>query len=118
MTELSERRILTDCLRLLKKACIILIFKISVLTYKEICDIIFKAFPECNGERRKKSTLPIRAILSNGNEENIFREIKMCERENSATQTNSLAGVAELADAPDLGSGVTDMQVQVLSPAP
>ncbi len=28
------------------------------------------------------------------------------------------AGVAELADAPDLGSGVTDMQVQVLSPAP
>ena len=28
------------------------------------------------------------------------------------------AGVAELADAPDLGSGVPDVQVQVLSPAP
>ena len=27
------------------------------------------------------------------------------------------AGVAELADAPDLGSGVNDVQVQVLSPA-
>ena len=27
------------------------------------------------------------------------------------------AGVAELADAPDLGSGVPDVQVQVLSPA-
>ena len=29
----------------------------------------------------------------------------------------SIAGVAELADAPDLGSGVPDVQVQVLSPA-
>ena len=29
-----------------------------------------------------------------------------------------LAGVAELADAPDLGSGVQDMQVRPLSPAP
>ena len=29
-----------------------------------------------------------------------------------------LAGVAELADAPDLGSGGTPVQVQVLSPAP
>ena len=28
------------------------------------------------------------------------------------------AVVAELADAPDLGSGVYDVQVQVLSPAP
>ena len=28
------------------------------------------------------------------------------------------AGVAELADAPDLGSGVFHVQVQVLSPAP
>ena len=28
------------------------------------------------------------------------------------------AGVAELADAPDLGSGVPDVKVQVLSPAP
>ena len=28
------------------------------------------------------------------------------------------AGVAELADAPDLGSGVPDVQVQLLSPAP
>ena len=27
------------------------------------------------------------------------------------------AGVAELADAPDLGSGVPDVQVQVLLPA-
>lgn len=27
------------------------------------------------------------------------------------------AGVAELADAPALGAGVTDVQVQVLSPA-
>ena len=31
---------------------------------------------------------------------------------------SSYAGVAELADAPDLGSGVPDVQVQVLSPAP
>ena len=31
---------------------------------------------------------------------------------------NELAGVAELADAPDLGSGVPDVKVQVLSPAP
>ena len=31
---------------------------------------------------------------------------------------NHYAGVAELADAPDLGSGVPDVQVQVLSPAP
>jgi hypothetical protein len=30
----------------------------------------------------------------------------------------SFAGVAELADAPDLGSGGTPVQVQVLSPAP
>ena len=30
---------------------------------------------------------------------------------------SSHAGVAELADAPDLGSGVPDVQVQVLSPA-
>ena len=29
-----------------------------------------------------------------------------------------VAGVAELADAPDLGSGVYDVKVQVLSPAP
>ena len=28
------------------------------------------------------------------------------------------AGMAELADAPDLGSGVFDVQVQVLLPAP
>ena len=28
------------------------------------------------------------------------------------------AGVAELADAPDLGSGVNDVGVQVPSPAP
>ena len=28
------------------------------------------------------------------------------------------AGMAELADAPDLGSGVKDVQVQVLLPAP
>ena len=28
------------------------------------------------------------------------------------------AGVAELADAPVLGTGVPDVQVQVLSPAP
>ena len=27
------------------------------------------------------------------------------------------AGVAELADAPDLGSGIFDVKVQVLSPA-
>ena len=32
--------------------------------------------------------------------------------------TISFAGVAELADAPDLGSGGLSMQVQVLSPAP
>ncbi len=31
---------------------------------------------------------------------------------------NKYAGVAELADAPDLGSGGTPVQVQVLSPAP
>ena len=29
-----------------------------------------------------------------------------------------LAGMAELADAPDLGSGISDVQVQVLLPAP
>ena len=29
----------------------------------------------------------------------------------------SHAGVAELADAPDLGSGIYDVKVQVLSPA-
>ena len=28
------------------------------------------------------------------------------------------AGMAELADAPDLGSGIFDVQVQVLLPAP
>ena len=28
------------------------------------------------------------------------------------------AAMAELADAPDLGSGISDVQVQVLSPAP
>ena len=32
-------------------------------------------------------------------------------------QGRKYAGVAELADAPDLGSGVPDVQVQVLSPA-
>ncbi len=32
-------------------------------------------------------------------------------------QAVTCAGVAELADAPDLGSGVPDVQVQVLSPA-
>lgn len=31
---------------------------------------------------------------------------------------NCYAGVAELADAPALGAGVLDVQVQVLSPAP
>ncbi len=34
------------------------------------------------------------------------------------TQFNMFAGVAELADAPDLGSGGNPVQVQVLSPAP
>ena len=33
-------------------------------------------------------------------------------------EITSYADVAELADAPDLGSGVLDVQVQVLSPAP
>ena len=33
------------------------------------------------------------------------------------TYVTANAGVAELADAPDLGSGVPDVQVQVLSPA-
>ena len=32
----------------------------------------------------------------------------------SRISTNNFAGVAELADAPDLGSGVPDVQVQVL----
>ena len=36
----------------------------------------------------------------------------------SSIINNRFAGVAELADAPDLGSGVSDVQVQVLSPAP
>ncbi len=36
----------------------------------------------------------------------------------SFTTTIKYAGVAELADAPDLGSGGTPVQVQVLSPAP
>ena len=31
---------------------------------------------------------------------------------------SAFAGMAELADAPDLGSGVYDVQVQVLLPAP
>ena len=31
---------------------------------------------------------------------------------------NALAGVVELADTPDLGSGGNPVQVQVLSPAP
>ncbi len=31
---------------------------------------------------------------------------------------STFAGMAELADAPDLGSGVSDVQVQVLLPAP
>ena len=35
----------------------------------------------------------------------------------SAIKRLMQAGVAELADAPDLGSGVPDVQVQVLSPA-
>ncbi len=34
------------------------------------------------------------------------------------SQNITHAGVAELADAPDLGSGGTPVQVQVLSPAP
>ena len=34
------------------------------------------------------------------------------------TNCNDFAGMAELADAPDLGSGVPDVQVQVLLPAP
>ena len=33
-------------------------------------------------------------------------------------QSYKYAGVAELADAPDLGSGGTPVQVQVLSPVP
>ena len=33
------------------------------------------------------------------------------------TNCNDFAGMAELADAPDLGSGVPDVQVQVLLPA-
>ena len=32
--------------------------------------------------------------------------------------SNEEAGVAELADAPDLGSGGLSVQVQILSPAP
>ena len=35
----------------------------------------------------------------------------------SFVSESEYAGVAELADAPDLGSGVPDVQVQVLSPA-
>ena len=34
------------------------------------------------------------------------------------SQVIQYAGVAELADAPDLGSGGNTVQVQVLSPAP
>ena len=37
---------------------------------------------------------------------------------NNYYMSNHFAGVAELADAPDLGSGGLSMQVQVLSPAP
>ena len=33
------------------------------------------------------------------------------------SQKDKQAGMAELADAPDLGSGVHDVQVQVLLPA-
>ena len=37
---------------------------------------------------------------------------------NNSCVTAKLAGVAELADALDLGSSVYDVKVQVLSPAP
>ena len=38
--------------------------------------------------------------------------------ENSAIPRTPFAGMAELADAPDLGSGISDVQVQALSGAP
>ena len=39
-------------------------------------------------------------------------------KDKNRDRINGLAGVAELADAPDLGSGVPDVKVQVLSPVP
>ena len=43
---------------------------------------------------------------------------KIADRIAGAIVDNVFAGMAELADAPDLGSGVPDVQVQVLLPAP
>ena len=42
-----------------------------------------------------------------------FEKVKLTNRRYFC-YNNINAGVAELADAPDLGSGVTDVQVQVL----
>ena len=44
------------------------------------------------------------------------RKIVICY--NMRVERNMYAGVAELADAPDLGSGVYDVGVRGLSPAP
>ena len=46
-----------------------------------------------------------------------FEKVKLTNRRYFC-YNNINAGVAELADAPDLGSGISDVQVQVLSPAP
>ena len=44
--------------------------------------------------------------------------LRVCYDNKGVRAQPEFAGVAELADAPDLGSGVPDVQVQVLSPAP
>ena len=51
------------------------------------------------------------------------RHTVACQREEKNVKSRlnkktKYAGVVELADTPDLGSGVPDVQVQVLSPAP
>ena len=44
--------------------------------------------------------------------------LQAVSRARQAQNNFIFAGVAELADAPDLGSGVNDVGVQVPSPAP
>ena len=49
--------------------------------------------------------------------QSLFEKVKLTNG-GCSCYNNINAGVAELADAPDLGSGISDVQVQVLSPAP
>ena len=49
--------------------------------------------------------------------QSLFEKVKLTNG-GCSCYNNINAGVAELADAPDLGSGISDVQVQVLSPVP